>query len=238
MERERVPDWGPSAPRCGPWLTSRRGRASHTQAWVLAGRRESCDFVVLPTDDLASGGMTVGVQQWPLILAGPIVRRVEPGLVAVWVALKAARAVRLSVWQGATTAGAAQGLFAGPAPLVSGRRGDDPRRRAVAHHGRDRRAARCSFRGRRTPTTSPSARPAVAVHGHRGSEVTWAAARPARLRHRRRRPAAPRRPRLRGQRTADVRPARRPTSPGCGSPTDRAAVPTPRSPTCSRRSTH
>jgi hypothetical protein len=37
---------------------------------------------------------------WPLILAGPIVRRVESRLASAWVALKAPRAVRLDIWQG------------------------------------------------------------------------------------------------------------------------------------------
>ena len=60
------------------------------------------------------------MESWPLVLAGPIVRRVEPGLVCVWVALKEARSVRLSVWQGVTSAGSASGLFSGQAPLVTG----------------------------------------------------------------------------------------------------------------------
>lgn len=37
---------------------------------------------------------------FPLILAGPIVRRVEPRLAAVWVALSAAATLRLSLWEG------------------------------------------------------------------------------------------------------------------------------------------
>lgn len=60
------------------------------------------------------------MESWPLVLAGPIVRRVEPDLVAVWVALKEARSVRLSLWQGPTAAGSTGGLVAGPAPLVTG----------------------------------------------------------------------------------------------------------------------
>ncbi len=40
----------------------------------------------------------------PLLLAGPIVRRVEPRLVAVWVATSEARDVRLDVWQGTVAA--------------------------------------------------------------------------------------------------------------------------------------
>jgi hypothetical protein len=42
-----------------------------------------------------------------LILAGPIVRRVEPRLAAVWVALRESRTVRLDVWSGAREAGSA-----------------------------------------------------------------------------------------------------------------------------------
>ncbi len=48
----------------------------------------------------------------PLILAGPIVRRVEPTLVAIWVALSAARTVELGVWTGITNAGSS-GVFFG-----------------------------------------------------------------------------------------------------------------------------
>src|SRR5262245_34157507 len=36
----------------------------------------------------------------PLLLAGPILRRVEPGLVSVWLALREAAQVRLVVWEG------------------------------------------------------------------------------------------------------------------------------------------
>ncbi|SFS14098.1 hypothetical protein SAMN04487846_2847 [Microbacterium sp. cf046] len=41
----------------------------------------------------------------PLLLAGPILRRVEPNLVAVWVALSEMASVRLSVWEGLVAAG-------------------------------------------------------------------------------------------------------------------------------------
>ncbi len=58
--------------------------------------------------------------QWPLLLAGPILRRVDPELVAVWVALKEPRAVRLRVWQGIIDAGVGMGTFEGPAPLSQG----------------------------------------------------------------------------------------------------------------------
>ena len=47
----------------------------------------------------------------PLILAGPIVRRVEPDLVAVWVALKEPRVVRLSVWKGLKSTGTGDTIF-------------------------------------------------------------------------------------------------------------------------------
>jgi hypothetical protein len=42
----------------------------------------------------------VPVADWPLIPAGPIVRRVEPRLACVWVAVKASCTVRLEVWSG------------------------------------------------------------------------------------------------------------------------------------------
>jgi hypothetical protein len=41
----------------------------------------------------------------PLILSGPILRRVEPGLVSVWVALSKACAVQLSLFEGLAKAG-------------------------------------------------------------------------------------------------------------------------------------
>jgi len=48
----------------------------------------------------------------PLILAGPIVRPVEPTLVSVWVALADARTVELGIWAGITNAGSS-GIFFG-----------------------------------------------------------------------------------------------------------------------------
>jgi hypothetical protein len=42
----------------------------------------------------------------PLLLAGPIVRRVEPTLAAVWIALSKAATVRLLIWEGSATASA------------------------------------------------------------------------------------------------------------------------------------
>lgn len=44
----------------------------------------------------------------PLLLAGPIVRRVEPRLVAVWVAASQPRSVKLDIWQGMVSAGTAE----------------------------------------------------------------------------------------------------------------------------------
>jgi hypothetical protein len=44
----------------------------------------------------------------PLLLAGPIVRRVEANLVAVWVALSEPATVRLSIWEGAHDAHATE----------------------------------------------------------------------------------------------------------------------------------
>ena len=40
------------------------------------------------------------MKELPLILAGPILRRVEPKLVAVWVAVKESCKVKLTVYQG------------------------------------------------------------------------------------------------------------------------------------------
>jgi hypothetical protein len=47
----------------------------------------------------------------PLILAGPIIRRVEPTLVAVWVALAESRTVELGIWTGIANAGSSGVLF-------------------------------------------------------------------------------------------------------------------------------
>lgn len=58
----------------------------------------------------------------PLVLAGPIVRRVEPRLVAVWVALSEAAPVTLRLWSGSQSAGSSAGtVLSGDAPLVTGR---------------------------------------------------------------------------------------------------------------------
>ena len=52
----------------------------------------------------------------PLILAGPILRRVEPRLVTVWMALRESADVTLSVWDNIANGGAGDGLFSGPPP--------------------------------------------------------------------------------------------------------------------------
>jgi len=41
-----------------------------------------------------------GPPSWPLVLAGPMPRRVEPEAVSVFVACSRPRAVRLSIYQG------------------------------------------------------------------------------------------------------------------------------------------
>jgi hypothetical protein len=51
---------------------------------------------------------SVGVEgvDLPLLLAGPILRRVEPTLVCVWVALKQQATLKLTLWEGRVSAGA------------------------------------------------------------------------------------------------------------------------------------
>ena len=48
---------------------------------------------------------------FPLLLAGPILRRVEPALVSVWVALSARATLRLVVWEGRVASGAPNALI-------------------------------------------------------------------------------------------------------------------------------
>ena len=52
---------------------------------------------------------------FPLILAGPILRRVEPTLVAVWVALRESATLELNLWHGFVKDESDTGLFNGPA---------------------------------------------------------------------------------------------------------------------------
>ena len=54
----------------------------------------------------------------PLLLAGPILRRVEATLVSVWVALSWAARVRMSVWDSRVLTGTPDPLIASPAPGV------------------------------------------------------------------------------------------------------------------------
>jgi len=49
----------------------------------------------------------VQASNWPLVLAGPIVRRVEPKLASVRVALKQPATIRLEIWHGLETAATA-----------------------------------------------------------------------------------------------------------------------------------
>lgn len=62
----------------------------------------------------------VAVQDWPLVLGGPMVRRVEPGLVAVWVALREARRIKLSVFEGSLDSDAGTGVFDGGTAVITG----------------------------------------------------------------------------------------------------------------------
>jgi hypothetical protein len=52
----------------------------------------------------------------PLLLAGPILRRVEPRSVTVWLALRDAATIKLSLWNSIANGGTGGGLFAGPDP--------------------------------------------------------------------------------------------------------------------------
>lgn len=52
----------------------------------------------------------------PLVLAGPVLRRVEPRLVTVWMALRESAEVTLSLWTSIANGGSGDGLFSGPAP--------------------------------------------------------------------------------------------------------------------------
>jgi len=60
----------------------------------------------------------------PFLLAGPIVRRVEPRLVSVWVVTREPATVRLRVWFGPMSAGTGTGgpVFAAPGTVAEGQR--------------------------------------------------------------------------------------------------------------------
>jgi hypothetical protein len=60
------------------------------------------------------------MEEWPLLLAGPIVRRVEPTRASVWVALKEARAVRLSIFDAPVDTGPGDTVFGDASPLMVG----------------------------------------------------------------------------------------------------------------------
>lgn len=60
-------------------------------------------------------GRIRGVADLPLVLAGPLLRRVEPTLVCVWVALSEAKAIRLQVFEGRENAGLEAGVYTGGA---------------------------------------------------------------------------------------------------------------------------
>jgi hypothetical protein len=57
--------------------------------------------------------------QLPLILAGPILRRVEPNLVSVWVALSQSASVKLNLWERRVAAGSGNILISGPDPAAA-----------------------------------------------------------------------------------------------------------------------
>src|SRR5215211_1255921 len=54
---------------------------------------------------------------FPVMLAGPILRRVEPTLVTVWVALREAGTLELTLWKGLVKDESSDTLFRGPDPV-------------------------------------------------------------------------------------------------------------------------
>ena len=52
---------------------------------------------------------------FPVMLAGPILRRVEPTLVTVWVALREPATLELKLWNGLVKDTSTSPLFSGPA---------------------------------------------------------------------------------------------------------------------------
>src|SRR5262245_3130039 len=63
--------------------------------------------------------MTVLMVSLPLVLAGPILRRVEPNLVSVWLALSRPAAVTITLWEGRVKAGAVDHLFRSDPPSAT-----------------------------------------------------------------------------------------------------------------------
>jgi hypothetical protein len=59
----------------------------------------------------------------PLVLAGPILRRVEPNLVSVWIALSGQASVTITLWEGRTKAGAVDPLIRSDPPTSTMRFG-------------------------------------------------------------------------------------------------------------------
>ena len=60
------------------------------------------------------------MNDWPLVLAGPIVRHVQLDVATVWVALSEERTVRLDLWNGRLDTGGTSGLANGlPSPLAT-----------------------------------------------------------------------------------------------------------------------
>ena len=100
-----------------------------------------------------------GSMPLPLVLAGPILRRVEPNLVSVWLALSEQASIAITVWEGRTKAGAVDPLVHSDPPTSTLRFGE---RLHVATHycAYPKRRRKHSSRASSTATTSrsPSAR--------------------------------------------------------------------------------
>ena len=54
----------------------------------------------------------------PHMLAGPLLRRVEPNLVSVWLALSKSATVKIRLWEGQVTPAASNVLTSGPDPAA------------------------------------------------------------------------------------------------------------------------
>jgi hypothetical protein len=61
----------------------------------------------------------------PLVLAGPILRRVEPTLVSVWIALSRPANVTITTWEGRTKPGASGEFFRSNPPTPTLRIADN-----------------------------------------------------------------------------------------------------------------